>query len=47
MIGKKISDITSFILGQVMMWTGSLTIIGGLTWLSIKIWTSAFHMIFG
>lgn len=47
MIGKKIIDITSFILGQVIMWAGSLTIIGGLTWLAIKVWTSAFYMIFG
>lgn len=47
MIGKKISDITSFILGQVIMWAGSVTIIGGLTWLTIKIWTSIIHMIFG
>lgn len=47
MIGKKISDITSFILGQLIMWTGSLTIIGGLTWVAIKVWTSVIHMIFG
>ena len=47
MLGKKISDITIFILGQVIMWAGSLTIIGGLTWLAIKVWTSAIHMIFG
>lgn len=47
MIMKKISDITSFILGQVMMWAGSLAIIGGLTWIAVKIWTSVIHMIFG
>ena len=47
MITKKISDITSFILGQVITWAGALTIIGGLTWIAVKIWTSIIHMIFG
>lgn len=43
---KKISEITSFVLGQVIMWFGAITIIGGLTWIAVKIWTSIIHMIF-
>lgn len=46
MIGKKISEITSFVLGQVIMWFSAITIIGGLTWIAVKIWTSIIHMIF-
>lgn len=47
MIGKKISDFVSYVLGQVMMWCGSVTIIIGCVWLTVKMWASVIHMIFG
>lgn len=47
MITKKISEIASFVLGQAIMWSGVITVIGGLTWIAVKIWTSIIHMIFG
>ena len=47
MIMKKISEITSFVLGQVIMWFGAITVIGGLFWIAAKIWVSTIHMIFG
>lgn len=47
MIMKKISEITSFVLGQVIMWFGAITVIGGIFWIAVKIWVSIIHMIFG
>ncbi len=47
MIGKKISDFVSYVLGQVIMWSGSAVIVSGCVWLVIKMWTSVIHMIFG
>lgn len=47
MIGKKISDFVSYVLDQVIMWCGSVTIIIGCVWLTVKMRTSIIHMIFG